>query len=79
MIKYICRILANLDQKYSQEIRKYLTTKLQSDYETFKSRSTTNRPVNYFFDNRVRNMNFIIEFTKYRLILPNFIIGLVNK
>lgn len=76
-IKYICRILANLDQKYKQEIRKNLTAKLQADYENFKGRTT--RTVNFFFDNRVRNMNFIIEFIKYRLILPNFLISLVLK
>ena len=76
-IKYICRILANLDQKYKQEIRKNLTTKLQADYENFKGRTT--RTVNFFFDNRVRNMNFIIEFTKFRLILPNFVLSLVLK
>lgn len=76
-IKYICRILANLDQKYKHEIRKNLTAKLQADYENFKARTT--RTVNFFFDNRVRNMNFIIEFTKFRLILPNFVISLVLK
>ena len=76
-IKYICRILANLDQKYKQEIRKNLTAKLQADYENFKARTT--RTVNFFFDNRVRNMSFIIEFTKFRLILPNFVISLVLK
>lgn len=76
-IKYICRILANLDQKYKQEIRKHLTAKLQADYDMFKARTT--RTVNFFFDNRVRNINFIIEFTKYRLILPNFLMSLVLK
>ena len=76
-MKYLCRVLANLDQKHSQDVRKTLTAKLQADYETFKGR--TNRAVNFFFDNRVRNMNFIIEFTKFRLILPSFVIGLVMK
>lgn len=76
-MKYICRILANLDQKYKTEIRKNLTTKLQADYENFKGRTT--RTVNFFFDNRVRNINFVVEFTKFRLILPNFVMSLVLK
>lgn len=76
-IRYICRILANLDQKYKSEIRKNLTAKLQADYENFKARTT--RTVNFFFDNRVRNINFIVEFTKFRLILPNFVLSLVLK
>lgn len=54
-----------------------MTSKLQTDYENFKTRTT--RTVNFLFDNRVRNMNFIIEFTKFRLVLPTFVLTLISK
>lgn len=76
-VKYYCRMIANLDQKYSQEMRKNLTQKLQADYELFKNRKS--RSPNLLFDNRIRNFHYIIEFTKFRLILPNFLLNLVSE
>lgn len=75
MIGYICRILANLDQKYPNEIRKHLASKLVEDYEHYKG--ITTRSVNYLFDNRVRNVYFLIECTKFRLIPPNNLLDIL--
>lgn len=78
--KFLCRILANIEQKYKSEkhdIRKHLEIKLQQDYDAFKV--STTRQNNPLFDNRIRNITFVIELTKLRVLHPPFLLQMIRQ
>lgn len=76
VLPYFARVIANIASKYP-DIRDMLKEKLSSDFYLFKKRDKNIG--NMLWDNRIRNMTYIGEATKYRIISPNLVISCIKE
>lgn len=76
VIPYFARVLAHIAMA-SKDIKGYLIEKLKFDYKLFKKRDKTIK--NSLLDNRIRNISFTAECTKFRVLNPQYLIKCMKE